>query len=59
MPEELKPFVPAIVGLGIFFLILCFFSWVFVWFWTHPAILAVVVAAGVWFGYQRARRARV
>jgi hypothetical protein len=59
MPEELKPLVPVVVGLGIFFLILSFFSWMFVWFWTHPAILAVIVAAGVWFGYQRARRARV
>jgi hypothetical protein len=59
MPEELKPLVPVAVGLGIFFLILYFFSWMFVWFWTHPAILAVIVAACVWFGYQRARRARV
>jgi hypothetical protein len=59
MPEELRPFVPVVVGLGVFFLILYVFNWMFVWFWTHPAILAVIVAACVWFGYQRARRARV
>jgi hypothetical protein len=59
MPEELKPFVPVIVGLGVFFLIVYFFSALFVWFWTHPAVLALIVAACVWFGYQRARRARV
>lgn len=57
--EELKPLMPAIVGLGVFLLILLFFSSVFVWLWTHPAVFAVIVAAFVWFGYQRARRARV
>jgi len=59
MPEELKPLMPVVVGLGVFFLILYAFNWVFVWFWTHPVILAAIVAACVWFGYQRAKRARV
>jgi hypothetical protein len=59
MLEDLKPFIPAIVGLAVFFLVLGFFSWVFVWFWLHPLVLAVLVAACVWLGFLRARRARV
>ena len=62
MPDELKQLVPILVGLvpiivGIFALMLV--AWFLAWFWSHPAILAVLVAALVWLGYHGARRARV
>ena len=59
MPEELKPLVPVVVGLAVFFLVLYFFASVFGWFWTHPAATAAVAALCVWLGFLAARRARV
>lgn len=59
MVEEITPFLPVIIGLGMFFFVLYFFSSIFIWLWMHPALTAPLVAVCVWLGFLGARRARV